>query len=54
MFPDDRERDEVTLLDAVHRAIGRPDVDVEILATGRWELNGLVADRFSAGRVFHR
>lgn len=52
MFPDDRDRDEATLLTAVHQAIGRPDVPVEIIATGRWELNGLIADRFSSGRVF--
>lgn len=51
MFPDDRERDETTLLDAIFRAVGRRDVDVEIIATGRWELNGLVADRFSSGRI---
>lgn len=52
MFPDDIERDQATLLAAVHRVIGRDDVDVEIIATGRWELNGLIADDFSVGRVF--
>lgn len=52
MFPDDVERDDATLLDTVHRAIGCRDVDVEIIARGRWELNGLIADRFSSGRVF--
>jgi len=52
MFPDDIERDDAALLNAVHRATGRPDVTVEIIATGRWELNGLIADDFSAGRVF--
>ncbi|MET0498484.1 MAG: FAD-dependent monooxygenase [Steroidobacteraceae bacterium] len=52
MFPDDEERDESTLKAMVTRAIGRSDVDIEIITTGRWELGALIADRFSAGRVF--
>ena len=52
MFSDDAERDEATLRAKVLQAIGRSDVDVELLTTGRWVLSALVADRFSSGRVF--
>jgi hypothetical protein len=52
MFYDDVERDEATLRTLIHKAIGRADIAVEILATGRWELSAQVAERFSAGRVF--
>lgn len=52
MFPDDRERDEAALIDSIFLAIGRRDVAVEIIATGRWELAGLIADHFTSGRVF--
>jgi hypothetical protein len=52
MFSDDQERDELSLKAMVHKAIGRPDVDIEIIATGRWELSAWIADRFSTGRVF--
>jgi putative polyketide hydroxylase len=51
MFRDDVERDDAAMAGAIQRAIGTP-VPVEILATGRWELTGLIADRFSQGRVF--
>ncbi len=52
MFMDDVERDDAALRDAIQRAIGRMDLPIEIITTGRWELTALVADRFSAGRVF--
>ena len=52
MFMDDLERDEATLLSAIHQALGRSDLPVEILTTGRWELSALITDRFAAGRVF--
>lgn len=52
MFGDDLERDEATLHTAIQRAIGRSDLPVEILTTGRWELSALISDRFSSGRVF--
>jgi putative polyketide hydroxylase len=52
MFSDDEERDEDTLKVMVTKAIGRTDVDFEIITTGRWELSALIADRFSSGRVF--
>ncbi len=34
------------------RRSAAPDLDIELLTTGRWELAALIADRFSAGRVF--
>jgi putative polyketide hydroxylase len=52
MFDDDVERDEETLRGLVHKAVGRSDLPVEIVATGRWELSAQVAERFSSGRVF--
>jgi 2-polyprenyl-6-methoxyphenol hydroxylase-like FAD-dependent oxidoreductase len=52
MFQDDIERDEQALFAAVQSAIGRKDVPIEILTTGRWDLSALVTDKFSAGRVF--
>jgi putative polyketide hydroxylase len=52
IFSDDVERDEHALRNAVVTAIGRTDLGIEMLATGRWELGALVADRFASGRVF--
>jgi 2-polyprenyl-6-methoxyphenol hydroxylase-like FAD-dependent oxidoreductase len=52
MLPDDEERDAATLKALIYRAIGRDDLDVELITTGRWELSGLIADRFSEGRIF--
>lgn len=52
MLADDIERDADEQRRLVRRAIGRPDLDIELLTTGRWELAALIADRFSAGRVF--
>lgn len=52
MFSDDEERDEATLRAMVYRAVGRSDLEIEIITTGRWELSALIADQFSSGRVF--
>jgi len=52
MFHDDVDRDEVALLRAIQRAIGRTDLPIEILTTGRWDLSAAISDRFSSGRVF--
>ena len=52
MFMDDVERDDQALRRAIEQAIGRSDLPIEIITSGRWELAALVADRFSAGRVF--
>lgn len=51
MFDDDRERDDAALAAAVRRALGR-DLPFEIVATGRWEMAGRIADRYREGRVF--
>jgi hypothetical protein len=52
MFSDDEERDEPTLRLLVTKALGRSDLEIEIITTGRWELSALIADSFSSGRVF--
>lgn len=52
MFSDDEERDEATLRAKVLQAIGRTDLDLELVTTGRWVLSALIADRFGSGRVF--
>jgi len=52
MFTDDVERDEATLTAAVYKAIGRKDIEIEIITTGRWELTALIADRYDSGRIF--
>ncbi len=52
MFSDDEERDEDALRALVARAIGRSDLEIEIIVPGRWELSALIADRFASGRVF--
>ncbi|MXQ67555.1 2,4-dichlorophenol 6-monooxygenase [Actinomadura rayongensis] len=52
MFSDDVERTEQEQLEQVHRALGRKDLPVELIATGRWRMGGHVATRFSDGRVF--
>lgn len=51
-FDDDKEHDDAALRVIVRRAIGRDDVEIELITTGRWELSALIADRFSAGRIF--
>ena len=40
IFSDDQERDKDALLSMVSRAIGRSDLEIEIVATGLWELLG--------------
>jgi putative polyketide hydroxylase len=52
MFSDDEERDEATLRAKVVQAIGRSDLEIELITTGRWVLSALIADRFSSGRAF--
>jgi putative polyketide hydroxylase len=49
---DDTERDEETLRELVLRAIGRRDLDVEIITTGRWQVSASIAERYADGRVF--
>ena len=52
MFTDDQERDEAEQRAAIYKAIGREDIDVEIITTGRWELDAEIADKFSFRRIF--
>jgi putative polyketide hydroxylase len=52
MFADDAQRDEPGLKQMVNKAIGRTDLDIEVIATGLWELSALIAERFALGRVF--
>ncbi|WP_112262563.1 FAD-dependent oxidoreductase [Lentzea terrae] len=49
---EDREYTEAELVQQIHRAIGRDDLDVEIITTGRWTISAAVADQFSKGRIF--
>ena len=51
MFDDDAERSEAELHEAIRRALGR-DMAVEIITTGRWEMAGRIAERYSDGRIF--
>jgi len=52
MFLDDKERDEKTLRNLITKALGREDLKVDIITTGRWELSALIAKKFQSGRVF--
>jgi putative polyketide hydroxylase len=52
MFGDDLERDDAALREGIQRAIGRSDLPIEIVTTGRWHVSALIADRFASGRVF--
>ncbi|WP_410873123.1 FAD-dependent monooxygenase [Nocardia sp. A7] len=52
MLGEDVDRSEEEHKAMVAKALGRDDVPVELITSGRWELAALIADRFSAGRVF--
>lgn len=52
IFSDDIERDENELKATIRKAIGRDDLPIELIVTGRWEMSALIADRFAEGRVF--
>jgi putative polyketide hydroxylase len=52
MLSDDIDRDADQQRAVVRQAVGIPDLPVELLTTGRWELAALIADRFRTGRVF--
>ncbi|MGA8117698.1 MAG: FAD-dependent monooxygenase, partial [Actinocatenispora sp.] len=49
---DDTERDEENLRELVLRAVGRRDIDVEIITTGRWVVSASIAERYGDGRAF--
>jgi putative polyketide hydroxylase len=52
MLSDDVDRDPDQQRAVVRQAVGIPDLPVELLTSGRWELAALIADRFRADRVF--
>lgn len=52
ILSDDEERDPDTQREVVLRAIGRSDLDVEIVTTGRWEVTAAIARQYRHGRVF--
>ncbi|GAB3563426.1 FAD-dependent oxidoreductase [Spelaeicoccus albus] len=52
MLAGDVELDPDEQIRTVQRAIGRTDVPIDLVTTGRWELAALVADKFSDRRVF--
>jgi len=52
MLSEDIDRDQDGQRRVVRQAIGRTDIPIELITTGRWELAALIADRFSAGRIF--
>ena len=49
---DDTDRDEAALRVAIQKAIGRTDLPIEIITTGRWELTALITNRFASRRIF--
>jgi putative polyketide hydroxylase len=52
MVSDDVDRDPDQQRAVIRQAIGIPDLPVDLLTSGRWELAALIADHFGAGRVF--
>lgn len=52
MFTDDQERNEAEQLNAIKKALGRTDIEVEILTQGRWELSGWICEKYRQGRIF--
>jgi putative polyketide hydroxylase len=52
MVPGDHDRDEATWRTLIDKAIGRTDLDIDLITTGRWELAARIADRFREGRIF--
>lgn len=51
MFDDDMDRSEADLVDAVRAALGS-HMKFNVIATGRWEMAGRIAERYSEGRIF--
>ncbi|KAM6534774.1 hypothetical protein FALCPG4_004398 [Fusarium falciforme] len=50
----DNTMDEATQKDSIRKAIGKdiPDSDIKLITIGEWDLCGLVAEKFSSGRIF--
>jgi putative polyketide hydroxylase len=51
MFLDGLERNELELQQAIRKALGK-DMAFSIIAKGIWDMSGLIAEKYSAGRVF--
>lgn len=51
MFSDDLERSEEQLKEAIQKALGK-EMGFKIITTGKWEMKGLIAEKYSDGRVF--
>lgn len=51
--PDDPEQfDTTTLQQKIRKLLKTPDLEIEILRTNNWQVQGVLADRFRVGRVF--
>lgn len=48
----DEKRDEAAQIEVVQKALGRKDIPIELVTTGRWELSAWIADKYSSGCVF--
>ena len=52
MLGDDLDRTEEQQQGMIRQAVGRDDLPIELITSGRWELAARIADHFSCGRVF--
>ncbi|PRP77585.1 2,4-dichlorophenol 6-monooxygenase [Planoprotostelium fungivorum] len=52
MYTDDVEREPSAHQGEIRKAVGRDDIDIDIITTGCWDLSALIADTFSSGRIF--
>jgi 2,4-dichlorophenol 6-monooxygenase len=51
--PDDEtEYGEEDVIDRVRAAVGVPDLEIEVMRVSEWQIESIVAERFSVGRVF--
>ena len=52
MDKDNRKLSEAEQIFRIERAVGHPVEDLRLVTTGEWDLQALIADRYSSGRVF--
>lgn len=52
MLTDDADRSAEEWETAIATSLGRDDLPFEVITTGRWEMSGLIAEKYSVGRVF--
>lgn len=50
-LPEDADMTPAALHRSIALAVGRVDVDVDVLATGRWEVTAAIARTYQAGRI---